>query len=253
MTDERCDVAPPTSDDAFGAILLRCWRAHGARGTAAEIVEREDGFIGWSDPSRYFASYDDWDLPERLLADWAKGRVLDIGCGAGRHVLELARRGSDVTGIDVSPTVADIARRRGARARCADVFDYLDDCPDQPFDTFLMGGANLGILGSRERGRELLRRLRRVANPGARLLGVSSDPLDTANPVHHEYARLNVASGRMPGQDRIRLRYQRTASPWFDYLSLAPDEIEGLIAGTGWQLTRVQEGDGGYSAELTLL
>ncbi|MFJ3203319.1 class I SAM-dependent methyltransferase [Streptomyces sp. NPDC086989] len=250
----RDDVAPPApeSGDAFGALLLRCWRANGAPGSAAEIVEREDGFIGWSDPSRYFAPYADWDLPERLLADWSRGRVLDIGCGAGRHLLELARRGLETTGIDASATVTGIARARGANVECADVFDFVNGAGAGTFDTFLLGGGNLGILGSRERGRSLLRDLRRISRPGARLLGVTSDPLATTNPVHLDYARLNVASGRMAGQDRIRVRYHKMASPWFDYLSLAPAELEEFTAGTGWKLSRVDEGDGGYAAELTL-
>ena len=38
-------------------------------------------------------------------------RVLDVGCGPGRHAHELARRGIEVVGIDVSATFVDLARR----------------------------------------------------------------------------------------------------------------------------------------------
>ncbi|MGW1373003.1 class I SAM-dependent methyltransferase [Streptomyces sp. NPDC002446] len=251
MPDEP-QLPAPAPHDAFGGILLRCWKAGGAPGSAAEIVEREDGFIGWSDPSRYFAPYDQWDLPERLIADWARGRVLDVGCGAGRHVVELAGRGLAATGIDTSQTAVDIARLRGADAHRADIFDYVN-APDAPrYDSFLFGGANLGLFSTRERGRHLLERLKRIANPGARILGVTSDPLATSNPVHLAYAQDNVRAGRMPGQDRIRVRFQAAASPWFDYLSFSPREAEELVEGTGWKTSRVQEGDGGYAMEITL-
>jgi 2-polyprenyl-3-methyl-5-hydroxy-6-metoxy-1,4-benzoquinol methylase len=49
-------------------------------------------------------------------------RVLDVGCGVGRWSALLAKRGAHVTGMDLSPTMIDEARRRaeahGVRDRC---------------------------------------------------------------------------------------------------------------------------------------
>ena len=44
-------------------------------------------------------------------------RVLDVGCGTGRHAIELAGRGIDVHGIDISQTFIDIARSRASDER----------------------------------------------------------------------------------------------------------------------------------------
>src|SRR5215831_3684824 len=41
-------------------------------------------------------------------------RVLDVGCGVGRWSRLLAARGAVVTGVDLSPTMIDQARRRAA-------------------------------------------------------------------------------------------------------------------------------------------
>lgn len=48
----------------------------------------------------------------RLPADLRGARVLDAGCGTGAMAAELARRGADVVGVDISPQLVDIAQRR---------------------------------------------------------------------------------------------------------------------------------------------
>lgn len=47
-----------------------------------------------------------------LPADLTGARVLDAGCGTGMATAELARRGAEVLGIDISPTLIEIARQR---------------------------------------------------------------------------------------------------------------------------------------------
>lgn len=41
------------------------------------------------------------------------------------------------------------------------------------------------------------------------------------------------------GQIRMRVRYKAPTSPWFDYLFLSREEVEGLLEGTGWRLREV--------------
>ncbi len=48
----------------------------------------------------------------RLPQDLSGARVLDAGCGAGQMTLELARRGAEVTAVDISPSLIEIARKR---------------------------------------------------------------------------------------------------------------------------------------------
>ncbi|MBV8758098.1 MAG: class I SAM-dependent methyltransferase [Deltaproteobacteria bacterium] len=55
------------------------------------------------------------ELLFRFAAPRAGERVLDVGCGAGTTTLRLASLGCDVTGIDVSRPMLEVARRRGAR------------------------------------------------------------------------------------------------------------------------------------------
>lgn len=43
----------------------------------------------------------------------------------------------------------------------------------------------------------------------------------------------------MGGQIRMRVRYKKHVSPWFDYLFVSRDELEELLEGTGWRLKEV--------------
>src|SRR5260370_209411 len=47
----------------------------------------------------------------------AKGsRILDGGCGTGRHSIEMAKRGFNVTGLDLSPGMLQVAQKNAAEA-----------------------------------------------------------------------------------------------------------------------------------------
>jgi 2-polyprenyl-3-methyl-5-hydroxy-6-metoxy-1,4-benzoquinol methylase len=88
-------------EDAFGHLMYDY--LHGKDETG-EIVEREDGFVNISGGGKvYFSAYDDWPDYEKTAMKYTKGRVLDIGCGAGRHALFLQERGLEVVAIDNSP------------------------------------------------------------------------------------------------------------------------------------------------------
>ncbi|MEY3749197.1 MAG: hypothetical protein RLZZ449_1091, partial [Actinomycetota bacterium] len=56
--------------------------------------------------------------------------ILDVGCGPGRHSLELARRGFRVTGIDISETFIDIARSRAEHEGLTNAKFFVVDARD---------------------------------------------------------------------------------------------------------------------------
>jgi SAM-dependent methyltransferase len=59
-------------------------------------------------------------------------RILDVGCGTGRHAIELAQRGYSVTGVDLSPNMLDKAREK-ARKAGVDVDFKVADARKLPF------------------------------------------------------------------------------------------------------------------------
>jgi SAM-dependent methyltransferase len=238
-------------EDAYGRLVLDYLEGR----PALEIVERDGGFIDASGygPDAYFAPSRRWPKHERAALRLVRGRVLDIGCGAGRVAIELEKRGHDVVGIDISPLALEVARRRGVRdARELPVTQVGPELGR--FDTIVMFGNNCGLLGSRRRAPWLLRRFKSVTDPGARILAASTDPYTTANPEHLAYHERNRRRGRMGGQLRIRIRHGAYKTPWFDYLLASPEELAELASGTGWELTRViGEGEPSYVGVLERL
>ncbi len=221
--------------DAFGHAV---WdHFHGTK--AFEIIERSDGLFAISGgPTEYLAEADQWNPHVRSALDQhAHGRVLDIGCNAGRHALYLQQRGLDVLGVDVSPLSIELARKRGLRN--AQVLSIDDLSPHfGTFDTIVMLGNNFGLFGSAAKARRLLRRFKKLTRSGATLIVESLNVYDTTDPDHLAYLAANRARGRMSGQIRIRARYKRYVTPWFDYLMVSPAELESLVEGSGWRVTR---------------
>lgn len=80
-----------------------------------EVVEREDGFIVGGTTEQYFSEYKNWLAHEKKAIKYAKGKILDIGCGAGKHALYLQNKGFDVIGIDVSPLALKVCKKRGLK------------------------------------------------------------------------------------------------------------------------------------------
>jgi SAM-dependent methyltransferase len=225
--------------DAYGRMLVDAVQSGQ---DLMEIVERDDGFMMGSrlGTALYLAPFRRWPPHQRRAMRLAHGRVLDIGSGGGRVALHLQERGQDVVAIDNSPLAVEVCRRRGVHDARVVPIEHLDDSLGV-FDTIVMFGNNLGLLGGVVRGKRLLRRLHQISSPRARILGETLDPYATDDAAHLAYHRRNRRRGRMGGQIRIRVRYRDYATPWFDYLFLSRVELEELLNGTGWELRRTIE------------
>jgi SAM-dependent methyltransferase len=215
--------------DAFGRMFWH--HLHG--GSSEGIIERDDGFLEVDRPAPYFAE----PRRQRSVMRLVRGRVLDVGCGAGRCCLYLQKRGHQVVGIDISPLAIKTCRQRGVKdARVLSV-TQISRALGQ-FDTILMMGNNFGLFGNRRRARWLLRRLYALTSLDARIVAESNNVYKTKDPDHLRYHRRNRRCGRMSGQLRIRVRYRRNCTPWFDYLIVSPKEMKAILAGTGWRVRR---------------
>lgn len=230
-------------EDAFGRQL---WAYHQRGGDTDAVVERSDGYI---EPLHgvkpYFAEAADWAPHQRRAIRLARGRTLDIGCGAGRVALHLQHKGLEAIGIDVSPLAVKVCRQRGLKkVRCMSLTELSPRLGT--FDTLVLFGNGFGLVENPRRARWLLRRWCGLTSPRARILAESLDPYRTQAPENLRYHRRNRRRGRMAGQIRIRVRYRAMATPWFDWLLVSQDEMRDILGGTGWHVARVIESKGAF-------
>ncbi|SHL85348.1 class I SAM-dependent methyltransferase [Hymenobacter psychrotolerans] len=117
-----------------------------------------------------------WEMPEleRQALDECRGRVLDLGAGAGCHALELQSRGLQVKAIDISAGAAQVMQERGVREVAShDIFDAA--LTHEKYDTLLMLMNGIGLVGTLEGLAKFLRHARTLLAPGGQILATSSD------------------------------------------------------------------------------
>jgi SAM-dependent methyltransferase len=250
MRASRRSFPQPEPGDAFGMTLLECWESGAEPWQVLELIERDDGYLEGNDASRYFAPPPLWGALDRWACEQARGRVLDLGAGAGRHALHLQESGLDVVALDVSPLAAEVCRRRGVREVAVGTVSELLARGITGFDSMLMLGNNLGLLSDSRHAPGLLATLAALAAPGATIIGQGMDPCATDNPLHLAYHQRNRTRGRLPGQIRMRVRHKNMTTAWFDYLFCSIEELEQILEKSPWQLEQCEVEGASYIAIL---
>jgi 2-polyprenyl-3-methyl-5-hydroxy-6-metoxy-1,4-benzoquinol methylase len=196
--------------DAYGKQLLA---QYNQQTPTVEIIERDDNYIDTgSGYGYYFTRYEEWDDLERQVIERARGRILDIGCGAGRHSLYLQEKGFDVTAIDNSPGAIKVCKLRGLKKALVRSIGEIGKFRAGSFDTILMLGNNFGLFGDAENARTILTQMSRITTPEAQIIAGTRNPYVTDLKEHLEYLRFNRRRGRMAGQIRMRIRYGKSTA-----------------------------------------
>ncbi len=118
-----------------------------------------------------FREYKDMSKLEQKALHLAKGKVLDVGCGAGSHSLYLQNKGLDVKAIDVSEGAVEVTQKRGVKN--ASLTSILDET--ETFDTILLMMNGTGIFQELSKTPHYLKHLKSLLNPDGQILIDSTD------------------------------------------------------------------------------
>lgn len=136
--------------------------------TETSISEEDEMSVAY-----LFRNYDEMPKIEQKALQLAKGKTLDVGCGAGSHSLTLQNdRNLDVTSIDISENAIQACKLRGLKnARVQDLMTL----ENEKFDTILLLMNGTGIFGKLKETPNFLQKLKTLLNPNGQILIDSSD------------------------------------------------------------------------------
>jgi SAM-dependent methyltransferase len=140
-----------------------------------------------------------------------RGRVLDIGAGAGRDALILKMMGLDVLPLDSDPKCVDIMHARGLpEAQCLNIYDLEASA----FDSILIMQMTIGLVGTLDGLTNLFNVLTRVMRGDGQIL------LDSMSPAYL------AGSPYYPGQRRLEIHYGRFVGETFPWLYVDFDVLK---------------------------
>lgn len=198
-------------EDPMGAAIRDYFR----QGKSAQLKVLSSLFDDDEMPvAHLFRSYHEMPPLEQRALNEARGKVLDVGAGAGCHALALQECGFDVTAVDISPLSCETMKERGvANVKCVNIFNQRFQ---ERFDTLLLLMNGTGIAGKLSRLPQLLSRLKQLMNPGAQILIDSSD---LRYVYEDENGVLDVdLDGAYYGEVDYQMTYRNIIGKSFDWL-----------------------------------
>lgn len=110
-----------------------------------------------------------------FVASLGPSSVLDAGCGTGRVALELARRGLDVAGVDLDPSMLDVARAKGPDLTWVHA-DLLSVDLGRAFDAAVLAGNVMIFLAAGTEAAVVANLARHLEPGGALVAGFQLEP-----------------------------------------------------------------------------
>ena len=195
-----------------------------------------------------FRSFNEMPKLEKKALQLCKGKVLDVGCGAGSHALYLQEKGFDVTAIDISANAIKACELRGFKnARIKNVLDL----ENETFDTILLLMNGTGIFGTLSETSNYLEKLKSLLNPNGQILIDSSDIIYMFD--EDDDGSYLVPTDGYYGELTFTVSYKGVTEETFPWLYMDYNTLQNVAHANDLECELIMEGKHfDYLAKLTL-
>ena len=184
-----------------------------------------------------FRNFNEMPKLEKKALQLAKGKILDVGCGAGSHSLYLQEKGFDVSAIDISPNAVEACRLRGIQnAKVQNVLEV----ETEKFDTILLLMNGTGIFGTLAETSSYLQKLKSLLRPNGQILIDSSDIIYMFD--EDEDGSYIVPADGYYGELTFTVSYKGATESTFPWLYLDYNTLQNAAHANGLQCELVVEG-----------
>lgn len=195
-----------------------------------------------------FRNFEEMPRLEQKALQLSRGKILDIGAGAGSHALFLQTINKDVTALDISKGAVDVCIARGVKKTIAsDIFAIKD----QKFDTLLALMNGSGLAGKLSNLGAFLKHLSSLLETGGQILLDSSDIIymyEDEEGDHWIPSDLDYY-----GEVRFQMEYKNKKEPLFDWLYVDYNTLQRCANDNGLYCELIAQGNHyDFLARLTL-
>lgn len=194
-----------------------------------------------------FRDFEEMNEIEQKALELSRGKVLDIGAGAGSHSLYLQNeRNLDVTALDISPKSIEVCRLRGIRkAVCENMLQFSDE----NYDTILLLMNGTGIFQSLKVIDIYLKKLHSLLNENGQILIDSTDILYMFD--RDEDGGIYIPAEGYYGELDYIVHYKDESEEAIKWLYLDFNTLKNAAENNGFKIEKILQEDDSYLAKLT--